>query len=283
MLERIGTTPTMPSEPRPKFDWPDLLLVGVGLLAEALALLYGASILTLGAATVFWFALRGYGRKKKPNARSLRFDIVSALALIAATTVLPIGIKTYVGHGNKSLNKSLLKAQIYGGNILYVWEPNHECKGYILHLSPDMDLDFNIASFSSVNLSIQFPEIVKEHRVDLFESSGGELSSVVYKENVGCRFAEPPHTLPANAYSNWDVATNTFTFKASPFDSILQAEFLTDESAPAPVGIFVRTPDELQKSGAYRYRRNDLLRDLEFDYPAKSGVLIFHAPVATKR
>jgi hypothetical protein len=179
----------------------------------------------------------------------------------------------------------LLKAQIYAGNILSVFEPNHECKGYILYLSPEMDDNGTIDSFASVNLSVQFPEIVKDHRVDLFlgGNSGGLLSAVVYKEKVGCRFAQPPNTLPASAVSNWNVTSNAFTFKASPFDMSLQAAFLTDESGPAPVGMIVSTPIELQKRGEYQYGTNDPLRALEFDYPAKREVWTYHAPVPTKK
>ena len=41
------------------------MLAGLALLMEALALLYGVSVLTLGAAIIFWFALRGYRRERQ--------------------------------------------------------------------------------------------------------------------------------------------------------------------------------------------------------------------------
>jgi hypothetical protein len=80
-----------------KMDWKDLLLAGVALLIEALALLWGASMLTLGAAVLFWFALRGYRHERNPRIRpSKAFNLLSALFLVCGTTVLPIGIKMYL-------------------------------------------------------------------------------------------------------------------------------------------------------------------------------------------
>jgi hypothetical protein len=96
VIEKIGSSqmPTKPTEPQLKIDWRDLGLAGIGLLVEALALLYGVSVLTLAAAALFWFAIRGYRRERKPNVpATLRFHIVSAILLVIGTTVIPIGIK----------------------------------------------------------------------------------------------------------------------------------------------------------------------------------------------
>jgi hypothetical protein len=78
--------------------WRDLAITGFALLVEALALLFGVSILTLGAATLLWLALQDYRKEHLRRAtRSYRinFGILSALLLVMVTTVIPIGIKSY--------------------------------------------------------------------------------------------------------------------------------------------------------------------------------------------
>jgi len=84
-----------PPKPSAKIDWRDLALAGLAFLIEAMALLYGVSILTLAAAALFWFALRGYRREQRAS-RTLVFDAGSALVLVLLTTVIPLGTKTYL-------------------------------------------------------------------------------------------------------------------------------------------------------------------------------------------
>jgi hypothetical protein len=87
----------VPAVPTSKFEWRDLLLFGLGFLVEALALLFGFSILMFVAAIILWFAARGYRHERSPNeTRQLRWilDIGSAVSLILITSILTITIKT---------------------------------------------------------------------------------------------------------------------------------------------------------------------------------------------
>ena len=103
--QHVTNGPEMPlsrqvatTEPKPK-HWRDLGITGFGLLVEALALLFGVSILTLGAATLLWLALRDYRSEQlKAASRSYRikFSVISAVMLIVGTTVTPIGMKSYL-------------------------------------------------------------------------------------------------------------------------------------------------------------------------------------------
>jgi hypothetical protein len=78
------------------WDWKAFVLAGAALLIEALALLYGVSMLTLGAAVFFWLALLSYRRERNPRIKpSTAFYVMSALILVFFTTAVPIGIKMY--------------------------------------------------------------------------------------------------------------------------------------------------------------------------------------------
>jgi hypothetical protein len=48
-------------------------------------------VLTLAAAVMLWFALRGYRRERNVH-KSLAFDVGSGLLLLVFSTVIPIGI-----------------------------------------------------------------------------------------------------------------------------------------------------------------------------------------------
>jgi len=104
-------TAHVPAKPEPKASHRIHYWVGgVGLLFEALALMFGISILTLGAALLFWFALWDYRKERLPNRNetarySWGFGICSAIVLVMLTTALPFSIKNSMEkrtHGNQA-------------------------------------------------------------------------------------------------------------------------------------------------------------------------------------
>src|SRR6266403_2643315 len=78
-----------------------IALAAFALLAEALALMFGLSILTLGAAVLFWFVVWKYReerlhKKNKTGRYPWVFGISSAVLLTVLTTVIPFGIKGWM-------------------------------------------------------------------------------------------------------------------------------------------------------------------------------------------
>src|ERR1700751_2327081 len=128
-----GQTATMSTEsPWPRINWRDLFLAGIALLIEALALLYGVLILTLAAAALLWFALRGF-RRERNVAESRVFEVWSVLVLVLITTVLPVGAKKYLEHRQikNSHTHRDFKITNYARGPLIVGEPVHLDVSYV--------------------------------------------------------------------------------------------------------------------------------------------------------
>jgi hypothetical protein len=85
--------------PHKESHWVHYFVGGSALLVEALALMFGISFLTLGAAVLFWSALRDYKKEflrgKSPRYR-WGFGVYSAVVLVVLTTILPFSIKDFL-------------------------------------------------------------------------------------------------------------------------------------------------------------------------------------------
>src|SRR5258708_5966660 len=80
---------------RTSFDWRDLLLAGLALFTETLALLVGISILAHAAAILFWFAIRNY-RKERHLSWSTQRGITCGV-FVMLVTMLPVVFNSYRG------------------------------------------------------------------------------------------------------------------------------------------------------------------------------------------
>ena len=140
-----GQTATMSTEsPWPRINSRDLFLAGIALLIEALALLYGVLILTLAAAALLWFALRGF-RRERNVAESRVFEVWSVLVLVLITTVLPVGAKKYLEHRQikNSHTHRDFKITNYARGPLIVGEPVHLDVSYV-YSGPDEGVDLEL-------------------------------------------------------------------------------------------------------------------------------------------
>jgi hypothetical protein len=167
-----------------------------------------------------------------------------------------------------------LEASIFYGNLTIPTSfLTFRCDGYKLSFMSEMVKDSDqMVPLATVHLAIRFPRIIKDYRVNVASGYRQPETSVVYESNLGCHFAQPQSTIPANAHMSFDPASNQFTFFSDSFDDILFVQFLTDDRAKPMLGLAASPPPEIETHGQYQYNSTDPQQDINFTLTTDSDL-----------